>query len=121
MCCTGITKTVSAETDAAQLRSSTVAVPLPSTTTIVAGPIVLTTVLAELNSGAGSSIDFYVTTTTCTDTMNRSEIFLVQPGSSPRDNSLPGRFWVPAGSTLCSGGSGGPATATVFFSGFVPY
>jgi hypothetical protein len=124
-CCAGITKTVSAETDAAQLRTSTVAVAVPSATAIVSGPIVLTTVIAHDPNG-GALLDLYLTSTTCADTANRSEIFALIPstGGVAIYMSLPGRIWVPVGSTLCGTTSTSNPTAvpeTVFYSGFVPY
>src|SRR5207248_3206438 len=92
----GVTKTVSADTDAAQLRTSTVTVPIPSTTAIASGPIVLTALITHQNSTQGSSLDLYITSTTCTDTANTNEIFPISPstGGEPSVASVPGRIWV---------------------------
>jgi len=123
---TGITKTISAENDAAQLRSAVVPVSVGESGPLLSGPIVITTLVQQFSGIPGSGIvttQLYFSTTGLCNGPSGALIFLALPASTGA-NGFSGRLWIPAGTTLCrfeSSSTGGVDNGTLMYTGFVPY
>jgi hypothetical protein len=115
----GITKTVSAENDAAQLRSAIIRVSSGSTGLLVSGPIVLTDIAQHV--GVGVTIELYLSTGSCVDEVER-QVFLSFTNSVTDQKGLSGRLWIPSGTSLCFNTTvGSGSNGFLLYSGFAPY
>lgn len=118
----GVTKMVSAENDASQLRSAVVPVSTGHGP-LLSGPIVLTNITQQITVTTGSGIvttDLYLSAGSCD---SEDQIFFSLPASTG-STGFSGRLWIPAGMTLCHAlisSIGGVASGFLLYSGFVPY
>jgi hypothetical protein len=128
VCCSsitvsGVTKTVSAENDAAQLRSSVI--PLSPQFngkfySIVSGPIVITNIL-QFFEPANAENELFLSPSEFPCGPSPVNAFFTLSASAGR-NEFSGRLWIPAGQTLCVWAlSTTSSSGYLMYSGFMPY
>jgi hypothetical protein len=121
----GVTKTISAESDGAQLRSGILPLPAGSFGMLLPGPFELTTLMQNLKSHTNSTvaIEFYLSTGDCVADAASRKTFFTLTNSATAPGMFSGRFWIPAGTNLCFVSSANPPydELNLAYSGFVPY
>jgi hypothetical protein len=117
----GVTRTVSAENDASQLRSAVVTlVGGPQNGTLVSGPVVVTNIVQNFFDLV--TIELYLSTGSCVNDVSSRKTFLKLGNSTTNfGDGLSGRLWIPAGTSLCFTTTDVPDGGNLLYSGFVPY
>jgi hypothetical protein len=101
----GLTRTVSADSDPAQMKTAVLRVFEGQSGPLVSGPFVVTTLMQNTKSRTSSvvTIEYYLSTGSCiTDASNRQTFFtLTNSPAAAGERGFAGRLWLAAGTSLC--------------------